>query len=148
MADLRELRGSGGLQTADRQLPPGSRWGASVATAGLSAQSAVSLHKRHQRSGQAAPRTSIGARCLTASLECNELAKRHRLLSEAAAKSWSSAAGRARGAAELPTHLVVAAYEVHVGGVLDLERQQQADGLQRVGASIHIVPLPHRRLAY
>jgi len=36
-------------------------------------------------------------------------------------------------------HLVVAAYEVHVLRVLDLERQQQADGLQRVRPPVHIV---------
>ena len=36
-------------------------------------------------------------------------------------------------------NLVVAAYEVHSLGVLQLERQQQADGLQGVRAPVHIV---------
>ena len=37
-------------------------------------------------------------------------------------------------------HLMVAAYEVHGGGVLDLEGQQQADGFQAVGPPVHVVP--------
>jgi len=36
-------------------------------------------------------------------------------------------------------HLVVAADEVHAARVLNLERQQQADGLQRVRAAVHKV---------
>ena len=35
---------------------------------------------------------------------------------------------------------MVATYEVHCLGVLDLEREQQADGLQGVGPPVHIVP--------
>ena len=34
---------------------------------------------------------------------------------------------------------MVATYQVHVLGVLNLERQQQADGLQRVRPPVHIV---------
>jgi hypothetical protein len=35
--------------------------------------------------------------------------------------------------------LMVATYQVHVLGVLNLESQQQADGLQRVSPPVHIV---------
>ena len=37
-------------------------------------------------------------------------------------------------------YLMVATDEVHILGVLDLEGQEQADGLQGVGPSVHIVP--------
>ena len=37
------------------------------------------------------------------------------------------------------THLVVASDQVHRGGVLDLEREQQADGLERVRAAVDVV---------
>ena len=36
-------------------------------------------------------------------------------------------------------HLMVAAYEVHSLGVLELQRQQQADGFQGVRAPVHVV---------
>lgn len=36
-------------------------------------------------------------------------------------------------------HLVVASYQMDILGVLYFESQQQADGLQRVGPSVHIV---------
>ena len=36
---------------------------------------------------------------------------------------------------------MVAAYEMHVRRVLDLQRQQQADGLQTVCPAVHIVAL-------
>ena len=36
-------------------------------------------------------------------------------------------------------HLVVAANEVHVPGVLNLQRQQQTDGLQRMRTAVHKV---------
>lgn len=35
---------------------------------------------------------------------------------------------------------MITPYQMYVLGVLDFERQQQADGLQGVGASVHIVP--------
>ena len=38
------------------------------------------------------------------------------------------------------SHLMVASNEVNGGGVLYLEGQQQADGLQAVGAPINVVP--------
>ena len=38
-----------------------------------------------------------------------------------------------------PTHLVIAAYEMHVLGVLNLQRQQQADRLQRVCSPVDVV---------
>ena len=49
---------------------------------------------------------------------------------------WEGGGGRASGAG----HLMVASYQVHILGVLYLERQQQADGLQGVGSPVHIVP--------
>lgn len=36
-------------------------------------------------------------------------------------------------------HLVIASYQMYILGVLYFESQQKADGLQRVGPSIHIV---------